>query len=89
MLYQGQFTTVSLWPTITDFKKLLGVSKSCLILEHRYYGNNVCVFCVFTSDDYNAVVVFNPSCIYYRVSLVNSICLVINIQLGVGEFDLY
>lgn len=37
-------------------------------------------------DDYNAVVVFDPRCIYYRVSLVKSICLVINILLGVGEF---
>lgn len=30
VLYQYQFTTVSLWPTITDFRKLVGVSKVVL-----------------------------------------------------------
>lgn len=40
-------------------------------------------------DDYNAVVMFDPSCIYDRVSLVNSVCIVIKIKLGVGEFVWY
>lgn len=45
---------------------------------------------MFTMDNYNALVqCCLPSCIYYSVSLVNSNCLVINIQLGVGEVVWY